>query len=283
VAAAEAPPQSVTVAALTDTAPAAAALKGASAQPQLEWKASPQAPARQPERVVQISNRVASLTPSLSAPVKPKLMTEPKLVERGSKFTPSTADRSKLAALSQQAADMPMPKLVAGPQPAVRPQKALAAVALSEGEKRVPAVKGPMLAALTPQDGGGTKGASSITDMDPESLGNGWAQAPEFDEDHPEELAYRPFPLAPMLSDSPTGLDPDVTKLEHPDVAKTLEMLDDVGAIAPMKLRPGQQVAQVLWAQQFQGKAVHLDALKELDRQPFKTGIQERQVQTSER
>ncbi len=284
VAAADAPPQSVTVAALTDTAPAAAALKGASAKPQLEWKASPQAPARTAEKVVQISNRVASLAPSLSSPVKPRLTTEPKLVERGSKFTPSSADRSKLAALSQQAADMPMPRLVAGPQPAVRPQKALAAVALStEPDKHVPAVKGPMLAALTPRDGGAAKGPASITDMDPESLGNGWVQAPEFDEDHPEELAYRPFPLAPMLSDSPTGLDPEVTRLEHPDVAKTLEMLDDVGAIAPMKLRPGQQVAQVLWAQQFQGKAVHLDALKELDRPPLKSGIPERQVQTSQR
>ena len=50
-----------------------------------------------------------------------------------------------------------------------------------------------------------------------------------------------------------------------------------------MKLRPGQQVAQVLWAQQFQGKAVHLDALKELDRHPAATSIQSRLVQTSNR
>ncbi len=86
-----------------------------------------------------------------------------------------------------------------------------------------------------------------------------------------------------MLSETVTGLDPEVTKLEHPDVAKTLEMIDDVGAVAPMKLRPGQQVARVLWAQQFEGKAVHLDALKELDRQPDASGIQNRQVQTSSR
>ena len=36
--------------------------------------------------------------------------------------------------------------------------------------------------------------------MSPDSLGNGWAEAPEFDEDHPEELAYRPFPLAPIMT-----------------------------------------------------------------------------------
>lgn len=283
-AASPAPAERVTLASLTDTAPASAALKRAqdANNPQLEWRASPQAPAREAEKVVQLPRQMASLTPASAAPAKPKLVTEPKLVERPSKFTPSpsSADRSKLASLMQQAADMPMPKLVAEPAPAVRPRKALAAAALlSEPvQKQQPAQKGPMLAALTPE-----RDAASITDMDPETIGNGWVQAPEFDEDHPEELAYRPFPLAPMLSESPTGLDPEITKLEHPDVARTLEMIDDVGAIAPMKLRPGQQVVQVLWAQQFQGTAVHLDALKELDKQPVASAIQNHQVQTSSR
>ena len=31
-------------------------------------------------------------------------------------------------------------------------------------------------------------------------LREGWAPAPEFDEDHPEELSYRPFPIAPLLT-----------------------------------------------------------------------------------
>ena len=279
-----APAKSFTVASLTGTAPASSALKAAqnANAPQLEWRATPQAPGRETEKVVQLPKQVASLTPTAMPVQKPKLVTEPKIVDRPSRFTPhpSTADRSKLAAVAQKAADMPMPKLVAGPAPAVRPQKALAAVALKDepAASPVPAQKGPLLAALMPE-----KMVNSITDMDPETVGNGWAHAPEFDEDHPEALAYRPFPLAPMLSDTVTGLDPEVTKLEHPDVAKTLDMIDDIGAVAPMKLRPGQQVAQVLWAQQFQGKAVHLDALKELDRHPAATSIQSRLVQTSNR
>lgn len=286
-AAPSAPPGSVTVAALTDTAPASAAVK--TAKGGLEWRATPQAPERAPdrapERVVQLPKQVASLTVPASDIPKPKLVSEPKLVERASKFTPtSTGDRSKLEALVQQAALMPAPKLIVGPQPAVRPQKALAAAALasSGSTDRGPAPKGPLLASLTP-DRASDRASASITDMDPTGVGNGWVQAPEFDEDHPEELAYRPFPLAPMLSASPTGLDPEFTELHHPDVAKTLEMIDDVGAIQPMKLRPGQQVAQVLWAQQFEGKAVHLDALKELDRPQPTTGIENRQVQTSSR
>ncbi|MEQ1718848.1 MAG: hypothetical protein ABL907_23170, partial [Hyphomicrobium sp.] len=62
-----------------------------------------------------------------------------------------------------------------------------------------------------------------------------------------------------------------------------LELIDDVGAIQPMRFRPGQQVAQVMWAQQFQGKAVHLDALEEIDQNRAATGIAERAVRTSAR
>jgi hypothetical protein len=70
-------------------------------------------------------------------------------------------------------------------------------------------------------------------------------------------------------------------KLQHPDVAETLETIDDIGAVLPMRFRPGAQVAQAIWAQQFEGSAVHLDALKELDESRAVTGINERPVQTS--
>ena len=50
-----------------------------------------------------------------------------------------------------------------------------------------------------------------------------------------------------------------------------------------MKFRSGQQVAQVRWAQQFQGKAVYLDALKEIDQSRLPTGLENRQVKTTSR
>ena len=220
--------------------------------------------------------KVAALAPEAA---KPKLVTEPKLLERPSRFTasPSAKDRSKLNDLVTVAANTPMPQLVAGPKPAVRPSKALAAAAAVPDEMAAPA-KGQQVAALIPG-----KSASSITDMSPGSLGNGWVQAPEFDEDHPEELAYRPFPLAPLLTETASARDPQFEGLQHPDVARTLDVLDDVGAIQPMKFRPGQQVAEVMWAQQFQGNAVHLDALQELDQSRLATGIENRPVQTSKR
>ena len=221
--------------------------------------------------------KVAALMPEASA-ARPKLIAEPKLLERASKFTPapSRKDQSSLTALVTKAANEPKPQLVAAPKPAVRPSKALAAAAMPKPDPSLGS--GTKLASLEPE-----KGAASITDMSPASLGNGWVQAPEFDEDHPEELAYRPFPLAPLLTETSSAHDPGLVGMQHPDVARTFEFLDDVGAIQPMKFRPGQQVAEVMWAQQFQGKAVHLDALQELDQTRFTSGIENRAVQTSSR
>lgn len=230
--------------------------------------------------------RVAAIMPADA----PELVNKPKLIDRSSRFeareaskaavarAPTNKERTQLAALVAQA-EVDAPKLLAAPKPAVRPAKALAAVALAPqaAELAQSNAKGPRVAALIPP----AEENGTITDMSPDSLGNGWVQAPEFDEDHPEELAYRPFPLAPLLTDSPNASEPLFGGLQHPDVAQTLETIDDVGAVLPMRFRPGQQVAQVMWAQQFQGKAVHLDALKELDESRASTGISERPVQTS--
>lgn len=249
----------------------------------VSWEPVPEREAARPQ--------VAALTPHPAPAAAPKLVAPPKIVDRPSRFEPPNAsakaaaqpDRSALAALVAKAQSEPMPKLVSQPKPAMRPAKALAAAAMPEimpevnakGETRAPA----RVAALIPQD----KESDSITDMSPESLGNGWVQAPEFDEDHPEELAYRPFPLGPLLTDEPNSSEPQFEGLKHPDVAQTLELIDDIGAVLPMRFRPGQQVAQVMWAQQFQGSAVHLDALEELDQSRAATGISERAVQTSTR
>ncbi len=207
---------------------------------------------------------------------QPQLVAQPKPVDRSSHFTlPSQADRGKLDALVTAAASMPMPSLVQGPRPAVRPQKALAAAALAEGGPPA-AVPNARIASLDPS-------AGTVTDMHPASLGNGWAQAPAFDEDHPDELDYRPFPLAPFLTDKPTARDQPLAEMQAPDVAATFEVLDDVGGIVPMKLRPGKQLAESASSDHFQGKAVHAEALMELDNGRMAAGIASRSVQTSAR
>jgi hypothetical protein len=110
-----------------------------------------------------------------------------------------------------------------------------------------------------------------------------WAPAPEFDEDHPEELAYRPFPIAPLLTDSASADDKALVKLVHPDLQRTLVLLDDKQIVLPMRLRPGNQVSEVTWAQQFQGRAVDFAAHETDQQRAAASGITSRPVRTSAR
>ena len=230
-------------------------------------KPAPSAPAA-PPRV-----QVAALTP----PPAPKLVAEPRMVERSSRLTPgpSDADRRKLTSLFTLAsleapAEPAAPKLVAAPSPAKRPPSAAAASLGANplqgllGEIRGKETKAAELkpetrvAALDPAETGGSRNGATMTDA---GWSNGWVQAPAFDEEHPEELSYRPFPVAPMMTETASPDDPALSKLTHPDVARALELIDDGGAIQPMALRPGRQVAQLMWAQQFQGQTVSFDTL----------------------
>ncbi len=222
--------------------------------------------------------QLAAYSPDDDAKSAPRLLTTPKMVDRSSRFSPapSVGDRGKLDRLVAEAASMPLPKLVSEPKPAIRPQKALAEAAAELTKK--PALPESRVASLGP-----SAAATSITDMSPGEPGTGWVQAPEFDEDHPEELAYRPFPLAPLLTETPSPHDPQLVGMQHPDVAATLDALDDMGAIVPMRFRPGRQLAQLMWAQQFEGKAVHLDALNEIAQGATPQGLENRAVKTSAR
>jgi hypothetical protein len=207
------------------------------------------------------------------------LASRPRLVERPSHFTkgPSSADRSKFESLVAAAAALPPPKLISGPTPAVRPQKGLAAAALAEKGRRAPQPTAEV-ASLDP-----AAAAGSIADMNGNTPDSGWVEAPAFDEDHPEELAYHPFPLAPLMSASADKRDQPLADLQHPDVAATLATLDDFGGVAPMKFRPGRQLAEEMWAEQFQGKAVHLEALQEIEKNRLPAGMENRTVRTSSR
>ncbi len=250
-----------------------ASLGNGSTRQNVELASEPDNPVSDPKPFA--SARLASYTPGDG----PRLLSAPRVIDRGSRFTatPSSDDRNKLDALIATAASAPLPELVSGPKLAVRPRKALAAVALAETGQPRPQ-RTARVASLDPSL------AADVSDMSPNSLGNGWAEAPAFDEDHPEELAYRPFPLAPLMTDNAALRDAPLVALQSPDVAATLDALGDDGSIAPMKFRPGKQVAEEMWAEQFQGKAVHIDALMELDgKTAAPTAITDRPVRTSSR
>ena len=173
--------------------------------------------------------------------------------------SPASFDRSKLNRLVAVAAQTPMHELVSGPKPAVRPQKGLAAAALAESGPRAKPAEARVASLGTDVPVGAAPDAG---------MSNGWAQSPQFDEDHPDELSYRPFALAPLLTDTPDAHAPELAKMQPLDVEATLDMLGDTGGVAPLKLRTGRQQDEVKGAQQFQGRAVHIEALQEMDEAP---------------
>lgn len=253
------PPSPLTLAAATPKPSPGPALSRVAAS-------SPEALAAPPPAAL----KVAALTPP-----GPKLVAEPRLIERPSRFTtrPSDQDRVRLDELVTLASyapepHEPAPRLVAEPRPVERPGAGRALASLSGPAMPMPQFMRPgsvepraeaRVAALTPPVSSG--GTERLTDAVAPGWGNGFASAPEFDEEHPDELSYRPFPVAPLLTASASPDDPVLAQLSAPDVARTLDLLDEEGQILPMRFHPGAQTAQVMWAQQFKGGAVNLGAL----------------------
>jgi len=109
-----------------------------------------------------------------------------------------------------------------------------------------------------------------------------WVPAPAWDEEHPEELSYRPFPIAPLLTASPD--EPLMADLVHHDLARTLDLIDQPGAMLPLRFRSGEQLAQMPSAQQFTGAAVGIAKLEAAKAQvPAVSGLQSRTVRTSQK
>jgi hypothetical protein len=95
-----------------------------------------------------------------------------------------------------------------------------------------------------------------------------------YDSDHPEELAYRPFPVAPYLTASASPDDPALLAFVAPDSLQTIDLIDVAGSMPPMYLRPSEQIVRTLWAQTFNDGSGYVP-----DRRPT-SDIPERRVPT---
>jgi uncharacterized protein YcbK (DUF882 family) len=203
--------------------------------------------------------QLASLTPPL-----PQLLAPPRPVERpSSKGTqPSDRERAWLAELSAEP-----PRLVAAPTPVSRGRNA-------DGIRRTGQLE---VAAADTGLGAAAERLKRETSLTREPT---FVPAPAYDEEHPEELSYRPFPIAPLLTATASADDPALARLTHPDLARTLELLDQRGSAPPMRLRPGPQAAQLMWAQQFRGEAVNLSSLTDPDTPETASRMANRRVVT---
>ena len=102
------------------------------------------------------------------------------------------------------------------------------------------------------------------------------AGSPDYDDDHPDELDYQPFPILPLMVDTPVAsmdLSGDAPALS---LSKVHMMFAETREMYQIEFQPGLQFAQLFWAQRFHGTAVNT-ALKRLarDNEP-------RAVQTAE-
>lgn len=218
--------------------------------------------------------RLASLPPRLAIPV-----------------SPSAKDRALLAELAGNATAIP--QLVSGPVPAQRPRRpALAsmtgsplAIALGSSWRASEPPQRPerRLAALDPAALASTEPNPTLADTGRFGWG-AWISAPAFDEEHPDELSYRPFPIAPFLTEQ--AQQPLMAELVAHDVARTVEMLDQPDSAATLRFRQTEPVATAMWAQQFTGSAVGIEKLRAAMAATAPvpaTGLRSRAVRTTER
>lgn len=220
----------------------------------------------QPQRVASLSRRIEAAPPSLVE--QPHEINRPTPIPASlrASLSPSFGDREQLAGLMKLAANVP--RLVSGPAPARRPEAA-----------HLPSLTGTSLPAppteAKPHSAGQERQVASLgpAPMPDSTLSDtgrfdwaGWIAAPAYDEEHPEELSYRPFPIAPYLTESADQT--VMSELVAHDVARTVEMLDQLEASATLSFRPTAHAATRLWAQQFTGTAIKLNAMHEADPTP---------------
>ncbi len=207
----------------------------------------PQAPAAAARLPAQSAwNASATAAEPALAPLPAKLFEAPRIVASGPAPAPAlpAKDRLKLHELATLASLAPEPRLLAAPAPAVRPSS----------RSQVAAVDGG--AWTNPADDDRPSGRFGWGETGHELR---WMSPTEFDDEHPDELSYRPFAIAPLFTDRAD--EPLLATLVAHDVARTLEMIDQPVSRLPLHFRPSAQVAAKMWTQQFTGSAVGLDRL----------------------
>jgi uncharacterized protein YcbK (DUF882 family) len=255
-----------------------------------EARPTPQSALSRARAPVQSSWQSETIRPSSPAPT-PVLAEAPRVVASGP-VLPSK-DRARMQELASLASVFPVPRLVSEPRPAVRPQREATLASLA-GRTAPPAPdaigahirrqKGHQVAAID-------AAAWTRTDKDRAPTGRfgwgatghelHWVPAAEFDDEHPDELSYRPFAIAPLFTESAD--EPLLATLVAHDVSRTLEMIDQPVSRLPLHFRPSAQVAAMMWSQRFSGSAVGLDRLLDEAVPAAASSMRPRTVQTTSR
>lgn len=79
--------------------------------------------------------------------------------------------------------------------------------------------------------------------------------APEFDDDHPDELSYRPFQILPLMSTEPIIRNTRVVAMVEPKYSHVMDLLA-ASENYDMQFRPSPAAAEMRWMGQFRGSAI---------------------------
>ncbi len=230
------------------------------------------------QQIAELRNPIARNPVAVAAKeTVPKLVQLPQQVARA-KPAPTVADQRGLDNLFIQAS---LPQLVSPPTEVRRPRPAAPSLTGGPPTSAAPPVAeaphpAQKVAAIDPV----ARSGQLLTDAGRFGWGPaaGWTPAPAFDEEHPEDLAYHPFPLGQFLTETLT--EPQMAELRPHDVARTVEMIDIEGTVAPLRLRTEPQKTGQTLGHRFTGDAVGIEKLRaaQADRPP-----QPAPIRTSER
>jgi uncharacterized protein YcbK (DUF882 family) len=184
------------------------------------------------------------------------------------------------ALMSRELAQLNASEAKPAGRPATAPAAVKAAVALAPPMPPAP-VAPTRVASNDPAAGLASLAPEKITGETLKSWPSGYAQAPAFDEEHPEELSYRPFAIGPILTEHSGDNHPVLARMQAPDTGRVFEMLDEPDRLFPLTFRPGQQVAEMMWAGQFNGSKVGSDTLMARLKGTASALIVQRQVATT--
>lgn len=169
----------------------------------------------------------------------PQLAAAPRLATRPASTHPTDEDRHKLNELAALAAAHP-PPLVTGPVLARRPTPAISPAAPPQSQRQ-PEQHGTARFAFAPS----------------------WVQAPEYDDEHPGELSYRPFPIRPYLTATASMDEPIMRRFVYRASNRIFALLDQTDDLPLLQMRPERQIAEVILSNEETGGDTNVAPLME--------------------
>lgn len=212
--------------------------------------------------------------PTMVAGLGPVAIPMPKILERPTNRSPSNETAPQLVALPRraeppaprQSASNPLPKRTAPPTTADRDK--LTELAALAAETAPELIAPPSLARppAPPVEEAEETSRQARPETQPDNstattharfaFAASWVAAPEYDDEHPGELTYRPFAIRPYLTTTHSMDEPTLTRLTYRASNRVMALLDESQDLPMLQLRPDRMIAEAKVAGEAEGRPV---------------------------